>query len=813
MRPADPSKKQKHRPLSRLTGVAVASIVACLGTTLFIYPTSLNPGLPILLGGGLSGLWALYRLFWGTGPYYHWGTDLVVVLLALMTLANSWSLDTYLAGRSTTTFVGAVGFLWAAQCAIQSGKDWRFAVHAFVGCCTVTSLLAWPKALAVALAQGKLPALVGTFVNPDTFSILPLLGLMIGLGLLERNEKPWTALLCLELGLLFLTVLATGCRAALLGIGVGFLVFLGLLLRHRGHQHLRRIRVILALPLALILLWLPLSNLGFSVSSKYLGTFSAQSVALETTRHEVATQSWKAVLTRPQGCGPGCFGLGFQTVRAPGHDELYINIAHNDPIEMAVELGILGFLLWAALLWSTLNKPYRCLLNGRTPVAAAGTFAAVLSVIVFSLFNFVIAERPALWAQMWVFGLALSFPSTRLAVKENRLLGRATSLLLLVLAAWSMLFGYRAVRADGLVQESQGYAQTLQVERAMQTLDQAIALQPNRVSLRLERAELDKSWGAFYPGYDDLRRRETQLSAAQKSSPANLAVLLGLVDIAIEREDFSQAEALLVQAQSYSPHHQKVQDKQLGLAIRQGQWPRAAALLLEQASGAQRNQWLVSVLISAELERPGSGAEALKPALTGTKGAQDALTVLNDTLQACENRQLWAPALSFAELATQIEGADLCDRTTRSEILGKVKGIAAQWQALQAEMATTAPSRDPCYEALIKTWAALGIATDRAALVEKRLRSDLQDQPRLVAARVALSEMLYTRHETSAAIALARKGLDDDDNSVDLLVQVARLHEREGSRDLARNYYAKAVELKPDDAALKAKLSEVSRQP
>ncbi len=474
----DSGKPTKPLSATALCSAALATLV--LGGTLYVYPTSLNPGLPIILGGAFASVLALARLWKGAGPYYHWGMDVGAGLLFWMALSSQWGLDAYLSQRSLATFVGAIAFLWAVQCGSKNSRDWRLSGHTFVLFCTLASLAAWPKAITEAITTGHIPALTGTFNNPDTFSILPLFALMLAPGLLERTSYKVGALVCLQIGILFTTLIATGCRASLLGLGIGLIAFGGTLLYNRSNSHFKHLKILLAVPIALALLVLPLSNFGVRVFDKYSKTLSTESIAREETRIEVASYGWKAALQHSlTGAGPGCFGLAFQTVRPPGHDRLYVNIAHNDPVEVAVELGVLGFLLWAALTFACLHKPFQLLQNGRRPVAAASMMSAVLAIVIYSFFNFVISERPALWAQFWIFGLALSFPSSRLTYRENAAVRYLFSFCLLILGGWAIHFGYRSVQADSLVLQSKNFARELQVERAIQSLESAIELSPS----------------------------------------------------------------------------------------------------------------------------------------------------------------------------------------------------------------------------------------------------------------------------------------------------------------------------------------------
>lgn len=805
------SRSAEVKSTSWSVRLGLLSMALVLGGTLVIFPTTLNPGLPILAGGALAILWSLFRIFRGAGPYYHWGMDLAAGLLFWMAVCAWQGLDKYLALRSFTTFIGAVAFLWIPQCAIKTSKDWRFAAHLYVFLSTVTCLLAWPKAISIALESGSLPPLMGQFVNPDTFSIIGLLALTLGMGLFEKTKGLWGVALCIELGILFITIVATGCRASLLGFGVGSLAFLVLLLKNRSASHLRKTQSLLAVPLVLALLSIPLINFGFQVFGKYASTLTSEAIARETTRHEVITRGWSAIADSPLlGSGPGCFGLSFQSVRLPGHDNLYINIAHNDPMEMAVELGVPGGLLWLALLYAGLNKTYRLLLTSRSPVAAAGTFAAVLAVTIYSLFNFVINERPVLWAEMFVLGLALSLPSSRLVYEEPKPARYLTSLGLLALGFFSCNYGYQSLRADSLRAQSQLYAQQLQIERAMEALDQAIALQPNRTNLRLERAHLEDSWSAFYPGHDGLPARLGHLEAARRASPRNLGVLTQLSEALVAKGDITEARKVLAEAQEYAPYHATVREKRAALAIQEGALSEALTLIFEDPQSEKRDRRLVSLLISLELKAPGSGVKALTPILDSGKG-QEALAVLEGATQACLSRKLNEPGLRLSKLEAIYRPDDYCSSARRAAFAGAAKGPLEEWTILSESLGKAKPTRDECYAGMVTRWATLGPELGKTSEVEKRLQNDLESDSRVVAARVALSQLMDSKAQSKEAIALLRQGLDKDPRSVALLRQLGELYQKTGSKDLALTYFQEAAKAAPTDSTLKAKVVELQK--
>ena len=807
-----PSRQAENpSPTSWAARFTTALLCLVLGATLYVYPTSLNPGLPILGSAALSFFVGCWRLARGSGPYYHWGMDLSVILAVWMTVSCADALDAYLSQRSLATFIGAVGFLWAVQCGVKSSRDWRLMAHGFVFFGVLTCLFAWPQAIRVALASGSIPPLKGTFVNPDTFSVVPLLALALAPALLEKASSRMGLFVCAQMLILFLSIVASGCRASLLGYAVGFGVALTVLLGNRNPKHLKKVKVLLVLPLGLILLALPLSNLGLHVSDKYVAVLTGEAAARQATRIEVATYGWRAVLNHPLlGAGPGCFGAAFQSVRPAGHDELYINIAHNDPLEIAVELGIPGAMLWFILVISSINKCYKLLLDGRRPVAAASILSALVAIAVYSLFNFVMAERPILWVHFWILGIAFSFPSSRLIYKESKIARYVACLVLLCLSGWSFVFGYRAFRADAYLVQSQILARQLQLEQAMRKLEAAITLQPQRSGLYLQLAELEKTWSAFYPGHESQARRLALLEKARTSSPANLGVFFALSELSVEMGDLEKGVSYLESAQKLTPYHRTVREKRIALAIRRGDVEKALTLLLTQEPTKKRDEQIVTLLLALKSEHGEEVDEAIRQVLQGAQRDRS-LGIIEKVLKQCQMHEAWEQGLSWAALAAKSVPDDLCWQVRWADFAEKTVSRVSVKEILDQAMSGAEASRDQCYEALLKKWVDLYVGQGLRARADQRLKEDLKEDERLVQARLLLGQSLFEQGYPEQAILLLREGLEHDSHSAPLLHQIALFYEKSGNRDLALNYYREAADINPKDKNLKAKVQQLRK--
>lgn len=805
---ADPNKDPKLLTLPVLALWVTGFL--CLGITLAVYSTHLNPGLPIRLGGLLTIFWAGFRILKGAGPYYHWCLDALIVFVLWAAISTTQSLDAYLSERSLATLCGGTGFTLAVVCAIQTARQWRATAYAFVGFISVTSLCAWPAAIEAAIKTGMVPPISGTFNNPDAFSVLPMLALCLSFGLLERTKKAWTALLLLQVGILSVTILGTGCRSAMLGSGIAALVFFGLLFTKRRSE-LQKTRLLLGFPLLIILALLPLSNFAMHGKDKVTKTLTSNTLGSESVRFEVAKNGWKAVARRPLlGSGPGAFGLSYQSIRPADHEDDYINIAHNDHIEAAVELGVPGFFLWAMVWSGAVHKTYQSVRKGRRPVEAAGVLAAVVAGLVFAFFNFIVAERPAFWTELFVLGLALSFPSRRLARRDHPLGRGLLTGCLLLLAIWSTQFGTNSLRAETLIIEAQAANSQLQFEKAASLWDQAVALQPSRAALRQSRAEAAQRLALLEGTEDPSPEAIRQVKEALKTSPVNTGVLVQLAELESRARNFDVAQALLERAEAAAPGSRLVDSKRLAVAMESNDLLTAAKTLKRMGDRAGNTQKpLTETLIALELATPGQGAKTLKPWLL--EGSAQNEKLFDSVIASVKKRNLNEAARSFLVMKIGLDPEALCPRLELAQIEGLDTGPAGEFKALQALLDEAEPTSDDCFQDLLKRWTVLGRSLEKNDVVLRRLSETLEVDGRMSWARIELSNIYQSEGNMNEAQALLKEGLDLNRNDLSLNLASAKLYEARGSQDIALNYYREALKLEPTNREAKANIQKLLR--
>lgn len=239
-------------------------------------------------------------------------------------------------------------------------------------------LLAALVALGLALAgwtllQGPQPAAAGAAVFANPNHLASLLALLLPLPVVFALDAPATApgrrlLGALAALLLVAAVLITRSRA-----GAGLLVLEAVAITvwclHR--QHGRRLLLALALAAVAALAILPAA-----------GPALLQGFALDVAdgRAALLRRSLAAALSFfPFGAGPGSFASVFATFDSLATlDTVYVNQAHDEPVQWLFELGLIGPLLYAAALAAVARRLWRDAADGLRWACALGIGAVLL---------------------------------------------------------------------------------------------------------------------------------------------------------------------------------------------------------------------------------------------------------------------------------------------------------------------------------------------------------------------------------------------------------------------------------------------------
>lgn len=797
---------------SGLAGFFPYLSLAVLCLTVLVYPTTLNPGLPLVLSGLLACVVGVGRVVLGSSKYYHASQELVLGLLLWLALSLAvHRIDLYLGLKSLYTFLGAAAFFVAPQLGILKAKQFRKALAAVFLLLVAICLGAWIEDLPNALQTGELKDFQGRFVNPDTFSVLPLAAFCLGMGLVERLQRKWVNWYCGGLGFLLLTLFATGCRAAVLGLAVGVAAFI-VLVRGYRQKDIDQTRHLLIVPVVLGFFFLLFSAFSFGAVSKYASTLTYDPRVVQATRLEVNVYGWFAAAQNPiLGGGPGSFGQVYQSARPPGHDRLFVDIAHNDYVEMAVEAGFPGLVGWVFLQFWVLKKLLYCVRKGKRPFMAAGLVAALLALMVFSVVNFILPERPVLWLFFLLLGLGASFPTTRHRHKEEGRLRYAAGGLLVLAGAFSIFFGAKSVWAEKLVAESGAYSRSLAKEQAFQALEKAISLQPKRSSLYLQAAELAKSLYRF-SGDEQWRTRELEmLTAACRVGSRRVACWDRLSDFYRRNGDFSAAEESLGRAADLAPYRADLRRKYVALDVQRKKYDKAIERLgeLVDSSGSPDYSQLRELLYLQARREPVELAKQLK-AWRGQPDKSEWLnSMLGELLDKALKEERWETADLFLGEAVLYRGDDLCFKLSASKIRGARHGDKEEMEALEELLEESGPLRGECARESVVRYLELSDKLNGVEASVQFLQGQVVSFPRSSHYRLWLAKRLRRLGRLREAQKALRDGLDAGASSPELLYRLGELYEESGSKELAASYYRQTLQEKPNHAGAKAGLARV----
>ncbi|MBS3908453.1 MAG: O-antigen ligase family protein [Actinobacteria bacterium] len=366
-------------------------------------------------------------------------------------------------------------------------------------------------------AQSSLgnPIVLGTY-------LVVMLPLLYGLG--KNSSQPnWRSLSWLSMPALFVCLLLTESRGALVGLGAS-MVALFALGRPPAAAHakkkrrnpaerggrMRVIYIVVAVLVVLIALFavLPTDNLGKRAVSTF--AFSEGSVA---TRIEIWKASLAMVADRPlTGFGLEQMGYRFTQFKTDRHSKIapsaVTDRAHNDFLQTAVDSGLLGLLFYLWMIIAVALSLYR----GRRATPYAGALFAALTGYFAQAQTGIPAVfmTPLVWMLLAV-AMNLSGRSRAVRVELPAWLGSPASAYVVGAAcAVLALASFLPVAADLRIHKGQQAAwesfETVAPERAAPHIESALRLYPYQTAYSRMAAEFYLDY-AVYAGNDIFAQR------------------------------------------------------------------------------------------------------------------------------------------------------------------------------------------------------------------------------------------------------------------------------------------------------------------
>ena len=806
--------------------------LALLGASLLENPgvTAPTPSLTLCAAGVLAVVVALCLPF--AKPRTGWAPAVSWVALALLGwcgLSALTSLAPYLSSTFNASLVGFTAILVAFQVSIQGRRNWHRA--------TITLVL-W-AALICCYGLYRMFAehhrLQATFTNPDCFSVIPLVGAFLSLGLVSSpytsQKRPrWLVLttffsLCLVL---------TGARSGMVGFLAGYAVFVFTIVASADTEldNKRRRKIanrqtdqdllpLYLLPPLLGVLLLFVVGSGITRFDKWINLATGGDRLSVRSRVDVLMHSPRTYLHRPLlGAGPGCFHLAYQQERPSSSDgDGYMNVAHNDYLQWLVETGLIGLGLWLALLGLALRWAW---ISTQAPAGAvAASIAAVFAIGTYQLFNFATPLPAGLFWMAGCLGLCSTHSGrkkkegeaeTEIPVASTWLTRRAwvQSLLLLGFGVSAALFGWRVHQNQQDVSRAAGHEQLLAWESAYAALDSARDRLPQDTELLQRRAKLaDKAF--FFSGKPVwLEREKTALLEARASSPRDLDVLKDQADFLERMREYPAAAEVLKQGHEFAPYNRVLRLALAKSAIMQGDFSGAVQeiLSIDKAQGTER-AILATLLSVVEIQEPGKGVETIQLLMQTRRELGLEVGIL-----AAKAAAVAQPKAATALVAVVLEAKPEAPEQLfeLSEIEGRL-GQTKQQLALLDKIRSLlfGDSEDQVVIAKAwRSWSEIHLKKGKLDLVAAQLEEYLIKRPRENWARFKLGEILDNQGKVSEARTALRNGLPYDTDGL-VRVNLGDLYHKQKLDDIARGYYEDALPLVKDRDIVQQKLDQLKK--
>lgn len=701
--------------------------------------------------------------------------------------------------------------------------------------------LGWPK---------QFPAVSATFANPDCMAALLVMALCLCMGWMADARRWGRALGALECFIMGGALFFSYCRSAWLGAAVG-LFTVGLTLLRRGFS-LRTVTrglgaflftmCAMTIFIALTGQQSPLQRIGSLLSSRGRDDESVRLIVLKGVQSTVARSPlW--------GCGLDNFHIAFQKDRPHGVFSGYINEAHSDPFQVLVETGIPGvFLLGAAWVMAL-----RGVLRGskRRGGAPAGVAGALVGVATYSTVNFAIpVAADLIWIATCV-GLAMAFDQSSLPSRRPSREGEdpppaqvrsprfpwSLACVGLVISVWSLQTGWRSIWATHWSQISRDAYEQHRGQDALEAINRAIIHQPGDEQLYLSRARIllnnkehSPSAAVEKSAFGDLETA-LRLNAGAKSLRLEAALLFAahgepefgkrLLREAVQAypEDWRSWAALGHLCRATSALEEAAYSLFQGLSNATATIMPELARVLVDLEMSQHNG--VSTLRSWNVDRPGQKKLLHDAALAAARTAAESSAppspkagedskVVNPPHLAAEafyrlllewNQFDEEAVIGLARLKQRHGDVGVAIAVLRNAYL---KGHAGNWQP----GGQLVPTRQLLF-ALVDVELSAGRKADATQL----LRDNLVENPWDSTAREQLASIYRGSQERDRAIVVLREGVEYDPNNVSLLVALGDLYAEDGLKPLALHTYRQALELHPDDRALRRRINELDRDP
>jgi len=776
--------------------LAAVLLILLAGSALCFEPGYNRPlrHLPVALAAlsGVYGAWFLYRTHL---PYRAAWTCVALGLwwiLALLSWGNS--LDGFRSAQAVCSWTAACGVFLLAGLAFSSGRVWR-------ACLIGLTLCAGVACLAAVAMRPSGQALMGYFTNRDTFSVIPMVGVFLALSL-AQSPRPFRYM-SLAGGMGFgLVTLLTSSRAGTVGVVVGLLAWLGALFLNRSSADFKRAARWASSGVALLLVVGALTGIIQPLLSRFGEATDGKDIQGVTMRMDVITYGFKASKLRPiLGSGPGTFALAYQQFRPMGvlPDNITVNYAHDDYMELLVETGYPGFLCWILFTVLVILRGIRLIRFSLAPWESSCLVGALCALGAFSLFNFIFPVPAVLVWQVLILGLLQGLPAASPPTVSSSLGQKVTAGLVLLASAGSFWCSIVNLRAGLLVRDAGKMADSLRYEDAVRLLDRALEIQPRNLPALLLRGRMLTTVGVFRKKPDLIKQGEADLNEAHRISPADQETARVRLAFYSAAQNYAKAEEILAEANKNAPYFEWHLTTLARLQLLQGKLENAAQTLhADSLQNPKARELLPRFLLELESRRAGVSVNLLTDWAGKEGDADTTLGLARETAKLAMDQNLLAVAHRMLDFVLAKDAKDTKSLYLQSKAFGQQGEVRKQRKVLKqlSALAANATIEDPSIDSAMVDLANLSNVTQGSPEMHA-LESRLKKFPASVPLRLLVAQVYLDAGKIDQASDLLAAGLDSAPENADLLARMGTCLMRQKLYDLAKKYYEQALQVFP----------------
>ena len=723
-------------------------------------------------------------------------------LLLWLCLSYPFSIYEFVSRQSLAGWVGGVAIMTAIALSVRHRREWRMTAHALVAGATLLCLYGFELWLAEMDTHATTALMHATFSNSDCFAVIPLSALFLCSGLLTSSGRFAQVILCGESLILSSSIVASGSRAALLGGSVAMVVFLATILTRRRWSSVKAVLLAL-LPAAAVLPLLLFGGLMMPTWGRFEGLLQGEDEQGIAMREDVLVSGLRTAVQHPLlGSGPGTFDLAYQRNRPIGSllpSYIYVNRAHDDFVEMAVEGGLPAFGLWIALLGMAVFRGNRFAVKGAMSPEAASAAAAVAGIAAYSTLNFAIALPADLFYWFACLGLAISIPARNDVLEPDRPAGIGPAAVLVVGGLMTLFFGWNVHRVNVLLTRADRYEKELRWEQSLALLTRASEIEGSRAELFARKARVEQRLGVLGSDRSLSTRASQDLQAAITLNPRSQEFLLAQADSLKRIGDYAGSENSLETAALYAPYRDEILQSLLLLHMLQNKPVESLETLKTWASrDATQRKNLGNLLQVVEKLTPGKGGDALERWARGEPADKTlALEVGRVAVDRLLAQRATSSAISLLKSLDRIDPKDSGILLCRAQAELQLGHTAVALSMLETLLHRNSEESYADYQRALEIWAPLMRARGATTAVAIRLSEHLTRNPAHAGVRLALADTYLALHQAEQARVLLDEGLQADPDNAQFLSRRGQLYQLDGSGDMAAQYFRRALQRDP----------------